>query len=83
MMKSDLGGNLMPKLFDEFDLDLRKIHKMNTLGDSGGDSVANCSGGGGPDTGSGLCPIPALTANCTEGCLTDDCLETRVFCDKD
>lgn len=34
----------MPKLFDEFDLDLRKIHKMNTLGDSGGDSVANCSG---------------------------------------
>ena len=41
----------MPKLFDEFDLDLRKIHKINTLGDSGGDSVANCSGGGGPDTG--------------------------------
>lgn len=73
----------MPKLFDEFDLDLQKINEINPLGDSGGDSIADCTGGGGTDTGSGLCPIPTLTANCSEGCLTNGCFETLLFCDKD
>lgn len=38
----------MPKFFDEFDLELQKIDMdITPYSDSGGDSVAVCSGGGG------------------------------------
>ena len=65
----------MTQLFDEFDLDLQKVNKITPLIDSGGDSIAQCSGGGGTDYGSSLCPISGYT-------LEDGCFPTRtcIFC---
>ena len=54
-MKSDLGGNLMPKLFDEFDLDLRKINEMKPMSEDGGDSNFACGSG-------------TNTCGCTDSC---------------
>lgn len=70
----------MPKLFDEFDLDLQKVNRINPLSDSGGDSVAQCSGGGGTDYGSSLCPIPGYTLEDDDCFFTHTCFETW-FCE--
>ena len=48
----------MPKLFDEFDLELQKIDmNITPYSDSGGDSIAVCGGGGS----GGMVPSTAST----------------------
>lgn len=61
----------MPKLFDEFDLDLKKLENVYLYSDDG---TSNLTGGGTGGTGGTGVPSPTYTCSCI--CLT------QIFCRK-
>ncbi len=67
----------MPRLFDDFDLDLRKVNmSVSPRSDSGGDSINECGGGGSL--------IGSLTCNSNCVCATQYCqtyFNTCASCD--
>lgn len=60
----------MPKLFDEFDLDLQKVSGIKPMSDDGGNSIFACGSGtdscGCTDSCSETCGCPTFLIFCWE-----------------
>ena len=55
----------MPKLFDEFDLDIQKVKEINPMSNDGGNTLAQCDNGGSRSCGcTDSCVCPTYELSC-------------------